>query len=66
MTSAEFAIVAAMVRYGLRCNGRQFDHQVDRLARHLDEVGDRDQAKKLREILDPPADPDPGSRVVRS
>ena len=63
MTPKEFAITIAAFRVGLGClvdadRNRIFRHQVERLERHLDEIGDRDQARKLREMLNPTSAPD--------
>lgn len=58
MTPSEFGIVATSFRIGLDGLAgdadRIFRYQVERLARHLDEIGDRNQAAKLRQLLDPP------------
>jgi hypothetical protein len=69
MTPTEFAIVQAALRIGLGNIGEgrsPFRHQVERLERHLNEVGDRDQARRLRAMLDPPPDPYPGAKVAQS
>ena len=63
MTPNEFAIVVAALRVGLDClvgadRNRIFRHQVQRLERHLEEIGDRDQAGRLREMLNPTREPD--------
>lgn len=72
MTPTEFAIVRAALRVGLdnlvdADRNRIFRHQVERLERHLIEIGDRAQAANLRLMLDPPPDPyPPGAKVVLS
>jgi hypothetical protein len=66
MTPIEFAIVTAALRIGLGFESGPFRHQVKRLERHLDQIGDRDMAAKLRKMLDPPPDPYPDAKIVRS
>ena len=65
MTPTEFAIVSAACRIGLGLRNEPFRHQVERLVRLLEEVGDRGQSAKLREMLKPvrPGDFTP---IVRS
>ena len=66
MTPTEFAIVAAAIRIGLGLNSGPFRHQVERLERHLDLVGDRDSAAKLRAMLNSPPNPAPDAKVLQS
>jgi hypothetical protein len=69
MTQTEFAIVAAAIRIGLnlgsRSDNRPFRHQIERLERLLEEVGDRHQASQIREMLNPSREPD-FTPIVRS
>jgi len=67
---AEFSIVLAALRIGLGNIGDErrgpFRHQVERIERHLNDIGDQDQARRLRALLDPPPDPYPDAKVVQS
>jgi hypothetical protein len=65
MTKSEFAIVCAALRIGLGFESVPFRHQIERLEHLLKEVGDRHQAARLREMLNPSRPPD-FTPVVRS
>lgn len=56
MTPTQFAIVTEAFIVGLKLeagerDGLSFRYWVDRLRRHLDDVGDRDQARHLENML---------------